>query len=203
MRQLNGVYAPRYNRRHGRVGHVFQARFHATLVARDEHLLALAAYLPRNPVRAGLCTDPAHWQWSSYRATVGLEPAGFLAVDRLLSVFGESRETARMRYQAHVVDQPLAHLLPAPDAVLVGGETFLDEHTRALPPLAEVPRMHWRPLRPPLAELLASGGDAAIAAAYRDHAYTMREIAAALGIHYATVSRRLRRHETRMLECKT
>jgi hypothetical protein len=29
MRQLNGVYTQRFNRRHGRVGHVFQGRFKA------------------------------------------------------------------------------------------------------------------------------------------------------------------------------
>ena len=29
MRQLNGVYTQHFNRRHGRAGHVFQARFKA------------------------------------------------------------------------------------------------------------------------------------------------------------------------------
>jgi REP element-mobilizing transposase RayT len=88
MRHLNGVYAQRFNARHGRVGHVFQARFHARLVERDEHLLAVAAYIPTNPVRARLCSTPVSWRWSSYRATIGLEPPGFLAVERLLSFFG-------------------------------------------------------------------------------------------------------------------
>ncbi|MGH7540953.1 MAG: hypothetical protein ACRELC_08145 [Gemmatimonadota bacterium] len=83
--------------------------------------------------------------------------------------------------------------------VLVGDEAFLDEQTSALPALTEVPRSHWRPLRPPLEEILSPRNDAAIAHAYREHAYTMREIAAQLGVHYATVSRRLGRHETRML----
>ena len=32
MRQLNGVYTQGLNRRHGRVGHVFQGRFKAILV---------------------------------------------------------------------------------------------------------------------------------------------------------------------------
>jgi transposase len=31
----------------------------------------------------------------------------------------------------------------------------------------------------------------------------MRDIAEHLGVHYATVSRRLRRYEAEMLECKT
>ena len=32
MRQLNGMYTQRFNREHGRVGHVFQGRYKAILV---------------------------------------------------------------------------------------------------------------------------------------------------------------------------
>ena len=38
MRQLNGVYTQRFNRRHGWVGHVFQGRYRAILVERDSYL---------------------------------------------------------------------------------------------------------------------------------------------------------------------
>lgn len=41
MRQLNGVYAQSFNRRHGRDGHLFQGRYGARLVQADEHLLAV------------------------------------------------------------------------------------------------------------------------------------------------------------------
>jgi len=52
MRQLNGVYTQYYNRKHGRVGHVFQRRYKGILVERDEYLLELARYVVLNPVRA-------------------------------------------------------------------------------------------------------------------------------------------------------
>ena len=45
MRHLGGVYTQRLNRRHGRVGHLFQGRYHAILVERDAHLLELSRYL--------------------------------------------------------------------------------------------------------------------------------------------------------------
>ena len=35
MRHLGGVYTQRFNRRHGKVGHVFQGRFKAILVDGD------------------------------------------------------------------------------------------------------------------------------------------------------------------------
>jgi putative transposase len=63
MHRLNGLYAQRFNRRHGRVGHVFQNRFTAFLVESDEHLFAAIAYVADNPVRAGLCEEAADWPW--------------------------------------------------------------------------------------------------------------------------------------------
>ena len=54
MRHLNGVYTQLTNRVHGRVGHVFQGRFKAIVVDKDNYLLALARYVVLNPVSAGI-----------------------------------------------------------------------------------------------------------------------------------------------------
>lgn len=176
MRHLNGVYAQRFNARHGRVGHVFQARFHTRLVERGEHLLAVAAYIPTNPVRAGLCGEPASWRWSSYRATIWLEPPGFLATDRLLSFFGACRQRARKRYRSHV-EHELSEPTELGVSIFCGSDRFAAESTRGLGPIEEVPRSHWQPIRPSLAELLPRLENASIARAYLDHGYTMREVA--------------------------
>lgn len=53
MRQLNGVYTQRFNRRHQRVEHVFQGRYKAILVE-HRHLLELCLYVVLNPLRAGV-----------------------------------------------------------------------------------------------------------------------------------------------------
>lgn len=71
MRQLNGVYTQRFNRVHGRVGHVFQGRYKGILVEKDSYLLELARYIVLNPVRAGMVRSAKDWPWSSYRATCG------------------------------------------------------------------------------------------------------------------------------------
>lgn len=57
MRQLNGVYTQRFNRRHGRAGHVFQGRFKAIVVDRDSYLLELCRYVVLNPIRAGMVSQ--------------------------------------------------------------------------------------------------------------------------------------------------
>ena len=53
MRQLNGVFTQRFNRRHGQVGHLFQGRFKAIVVDRESYLLELCRYVVLNPIRAG------------------------------------------------------------------------------------------------------------------------------------------------------
>jgi putative transposase len=38
MRQLNGVYTQIFNKRHRRVGHIFQGRYKSVLIQRESHL---------------------------------------------------------------------------------------------------------------------------------------------------------------------
>lgn len=75
MRHINGVYTQRFNRRHGKVGHLFQGRFKAILVDRDAYLLEVCRYVELNRVRANLVEHPAHWPWCSYHALAGLRTA--------------------------------------------------------------------------------------------------------------------------------
>jgi hypothetical protein len=89
MRQLNGVYTQGFNRRHGRVGHVFQGRYKAILVERDAYLLELARYVVLNPVRAGMVVGPQNWPWSSYAPMCGQAPVPeWLQTDWILGQFG-------------------------------------------------------------------------------------------------------------------
>ena len=71
MRHLNGVYTQRYNRRHAKVGHLFQGRFKAILVDEDAYFLEVCRYVDLNPVRAGMMKRAQDWPWSSYRAHAG------------------------------------------------------------------------------------------------------------------------------------
>lgn len=203
MRQLNGLYARRFNIRHGRCGHVFQARFRSIVVQRDSHLLRTARYIVLNPVRAGVCTHPEQWTWSSYRALAGSAPArAFLCTDVLLGQFGKTRTAAQGAYRDFVaegIDDALAEQVRGER---LGEKAFLRDRFGLDAPVAEVPRVQVEPVRPPLEEIFASRSEP-VAAAYRDHGYTLREIAEHLRCHYSTVSRRLHREEAALLHCKT
>jgi REP element-mobilizing transposase RayT len=89
MRRLNGVYTQSFNRRHGRVGHVFQGRYKSIVVDKDSYGLELSRYVVLNPVRARRAKHPQNWPWSSYRATVGRVAApSWLHADWVLSQLG-------------------------------------------------------------------------------------------------------------------
>jgi putative transposase len=105
MRELNGGFARFRNDRHDEEGHLFRNRFWSDVLEEEAHMLEACRYVVLNPVRARLCNDPADWRWSSYRACAGLEYApGFLAMDRLLRVFGPSPTAARRAYRTFVRD---------------------------------------------------------------------------------------------------
>jgi REP element-mobilizing transposase RayT len=74
MQWLMAGHARRCHHRYRTSGHVFQGRYHATLVNRDAYLLEVVRYVLLNPVRAGLCPSPLAWRWSSARETLGLRP---------------------------------------------------------------------------------------------------------------------------------
>ena len=67
LHRLNGRYASAFNQRYRRRGHLFADRFSAWLIENEEHLAATVRYVLANPVRAGLCAEPAMWRWSGSR----------------------------------------------------------------------------------------------------------------------------------------
>ena len=191
MRDVNGRYAQAFNRRHHRVGHLFQGRYRAILVDAETQLLAVLAYIVRNPVRAGMCEEPSAWPWSSHRATTGESPPGFLAVDELLAHFASDRDRARRSYRELTAGDPQAEGIHG-NGALVGSDEFVARHLRGHEPSPEIPSAQRRLPPPPLGLLLARGEREAIARAY-ELGYTMPAIARELGVHPSTVSRRLSR----------
>ena len=106
MQRLNGIYAKWFNYQHGVEGHLFERRYRSIVIETDGQLLAVSRYLALNPVEAGLCSDPAQWPWSSYRAMVGLErPPPFLTCDWVLSLFGSNVEQSRAAFKGFVAGE--------------------------------------------------------------------------------------------------
>jgi len=199
MREINGVYTQRFNRCHGRVGHVLQGRYKGVLVQKDTHLLELSRYVVLNPVKAGIAETAGDWQWSSYRAVMGKAAAlDWLAVTETLKLFHAQRGPARRAFARFVADgvnadDPYDQI---PRAGFLGEESFIEkvlDKVGKQPISAEVPK-RLRPARS-LEQIERNAGarDRAIADAYTTGAYTLTEIGDYFGIHLSTASRIARR----------
>ncbi|MDD1622053.1 MAG: transposase [Methylococcaceae bacterium] len=202
MRQLNGVYTQRFDRRHGRVGHIFQGRYKAILVDKDSHLLELSRYVVLNPVRAGMINDAADWQWSSYLATIDKTvPPQWLQTHWLLRQFGSDRTQATLHY----IDFVRAGVGLAPiwedlrHQIYLGGDDFVRNLQTQISSTAadnrEIPKSQRRSIARPINHYVENYADAKIGIkeAYKTGDYTMQQIAQAFGIHYSTVSRIINR----------
>ena len=74
LQRAHSAHAIRRNRvERTRKGAVFGRRYDAFDVEDYRHLRNALRYIPRNPVAAGLCRDPADWRFGTYRALAGLE----------------------------------------------------------------------------------------------------------------------------------
>jgi DNA-binding NtrC family response regulator len=122
----------------------------------------------------------------------------FLSTDWLLGQFGKNRSVAQKRYREFVREgienRPWDELK---GQIYLGSEDFIVRHSAKNQELKEIPRAQRKAVKPTLDKLFAKGEDAGIAQAYREHGYRLHEIAAHLGIHYATVSRKLSKIERR------
>jgi len=103
MRQLNGTFTQAINRKHQRVGHLFQGWYKAIQVDRDAYLLELSRYIVLNPIRANMVQNPEDWPWSNWHAAMGkMSSPSWLATDALLSMFAKQPNAARAKYAAFV-----------------------------------------------------------------------------------------------------
>lgn len=113
MQWLNGVYGATINAHEGDRGHVFGARYGSRSVTSDSYHLEVVRYIALNPVRAGLCSDPGDWPWSSHRLLVrNLRTPAFLEPDEVLQLFARDRARARRRLEAFVSDGLIAAAAP-------------------------------------------------------------------------------------------
>lgn len=130
MKKIGGDYATWFNKRHHRVGHLFQSRFKAHLIDSDEYLLTVARYIVLNPVRAHIVSEALEWPWSSARATGGcaIVPP-WLTTDAVLTHFHpHDSSLAHRLYCAFIFDiehakSPWRQLV---GQTYLGGRTFID-----------------------------------------------------------------------------
>jgi REP element-mobilizing transposase RayT len=108
MQHLTLQYAKYFNRRHGRVGHVFQGRFFSRPITDERDLLVVSRYIHLNPVRAHVVRSPGQYPWSSYRAYIesSPRPPDLVQTSLILQLMAPGGSGARHAYQ-QFVESPL------------------------------------------------------------------------------------------------
>lgn len=211
MRQVNGIYTQRFNRRHSLVGHLFQGRFKAILVDREAYLLTLCRYVERNPVAAGLVEHPHEWPWSSCRAHLLIEPTPpWLDRDGLPAFLlgreprnAQDRRNAALQY-ARLVDQTLEGPLwqqALRQQIYLGDESFVARVQSCARPdrlvHRELPKTQRARPAQALSDWLAlcPTREQAFCKAYRESGLTMTELARQASLSVTHVSRLIKRGE--------
>jgi len=210
MKHLNGVYTQKYNWRYKKTGHVLQGRFKAIIVDKDSYLLQLCRYVLLNPVRAKIVDAPDTWRWSSYNAMTGKEkPEGYLTTDWVLGQFSDKKKRAQRLFEDFVMkgihDTTLWKNVKG--QIFLGEKEFIEQCKKTLgkyDALQEVPRSQRFADRPSLEHLFTDTikqrkqeRNKVIYDASIKYGYTQKEVAAFLGLHYATVSNINRNYDTR------
>jgi REP-associated tyrosine transposase len=199
MHYLNAVYAQRFNRRHDRVGHLFQGRFGARLVQDGPAFLWAARYIARNPREAGLLEKPGERRWNSHWQVLGLVPPWQVDTQILLEIFHPDRERARALYRDYVdleaVGEGDRHAVPR-HPLIDGDDAFIREHLARIVPAPAYPKYLLSPPRPALSDLLGASPTATELAAAQAAGYSLRLIGERLGLNKSTISRRLRDRAT-------
>ncbi len=115
MQRFNTTYTVYFNRRHRRSGHLFQGRYKAILIEKDEYLVELSRYIHLNPVRI---KKYSQWEieekrrilkgypWSSYGGYTQLRKhQPFIHYSEILDMAGGGDSLGgRRKYEQFVMD---------------------------------------------------------------------------------------------------
>jgi hypothetical protein len=103
FQRLNSSYSRWFNRRHGRTGALWQARFYDVLIESEFQFMEMQRYLALNAPRAGLVDRAEDWQYCHYGSLIGKHPPDPLVdEDAILQLLAVDKRQARLRLRAYV-----------------------------------------------------------------------------------------------------
>ena len=70
FRRIGSSYVFWYNRKHNRLGHLFQDRYKSEVVDTETYFLTAMRYIHQNPLKAGIVKNIQEYPWSSYNEYV-------------------------------------------------------------------------------------------------------------------------------------
>ena len=120
MHFINGSYTNYINKKRDRSGHLFQGRYKAILIDKDNYLLELSRYVHLNPVRANIVERPEEYINSSYRSYVANRKDDIVHHDQILQMISKDKKNAPKMYK-RFVDNGIGNDLENPFLQIYGG----------------------------------------------------------------------------------
>jgi putative transposase len=108
MGTLLGGYARAFNRRHHRVGYLFQGRFKSIVVEEEPYFLELVRYIHLNPVRASIVAGLEAldtYPWAGHAGLLSRTVPAWQDTRFVLAQFAAAAGPARRQYRAFVADR--------------------------------------------------------------------------------------------------
>jgi len=107
MRHIASNYARAFQQKLDTTGHLFERRYHASVVDVDAYLLELLRYIHLNPVRAQLVARPSEYRWSSHGGYAGSAvTVPWLTTSFALRLFSDEAGSAREAYRHFIESAP-------------------------------------------------------------------------------------------------
>ena len=116
MKRINGRQSAYINKLEGRSGSLWEGRYKASPIQRDDYLLCCCRYVELNPVRAGMVSSAGEYPWSSYQERILDLGRGMLDMDACYIGLADTNSERKVRYKAYVEE-----------GVSVSEKRFLDE----------------------------------------------------------------------------
>ena len=108
MRKVLTGYSVSFNRRHQRIGHLFQNRYKSILCEEEPYFAKLVSYIHLNPLRARQVTtleELERYPWSGHAAIMGWAEHSWQDTEYVLQQFGRTAGSARKAYLDFVSEQ--------------------------------------------------------------------------------------------------
>lgn len=192
MRQLNGTYTQKYNRRHNIGGHVFQGRYKSILVQRDKFLVSLIKEIFLFPLNAGFVKHPSQFKWASCKYLYGKEETPNWLDSRWFSEGFNSIE----EFNDFVMNEENPKVLnKTRKQIYLGDDDFILDIQKKIEEEGlskEIPRVQLtKPVSKTYSEFLSKSQnkDEAIAKTYLTGKYTLKEVGDHVGLHYSGISK--------------
>ncbi len=118
------AYVHYFNRRYRFVGHLWQGRFRSPAIQCEGYLLYCGRYIERNPLEAGLVTEPWQYAWSSCRAYATGAADPFLAENSYYLELGGDDGSRQRRWREFLMQEDLKEQSIRRADWVVGDESF-------------------------------------------------------------------------------